>query len=272
MRVAAHEPRMSGSARGRGGDRRGDPDLHPVWGIHSVRAALRFGREGVGEVWVDRGRRDRRLADLLETAGRSGVKLRQVERGELERVAEGANHQGVLAWVRSPAAGTEQDLDALLQALEDPPLLLLLDGVQDPHNLGACLRVAEAAGAHALIAPKDNAAGLTPVVCKVASGAAATLPYIQVTNLARTMGRLKEQGVWLTGASGDAATELFAADLTGPLALVMGSEGGGLRRLTREHCDRLVRLPMCGRVESLNVSVAAGICLYEALRQRRGGS
>jgi 23S rRNA (guanosine2251-2'-O)-methyltransferase len=156
-----------------------------------------------------------------------------------------------------------------LERIEGPPFLLLLDEVQDPHNLGACLRTADAAGVHALIAPKDNAVGLTPVVCKVASGAAETLPYIQVTNLARTMGHLKEQGIWLTGTSGDADTELYSADLTGPLGLVMGSEGTGLRRLTREHCDRLVRLPMCGTVESLNVSVAAGVCLYEALRQRR---
>jgi len=263
---------MTGSARGvesRGGEPRRGKDLHPVWGIHSVRAALKFGSEGVDELWLDLGRRDRRLVELADVAGASGVKLRQVERGELERVTEGANHQGALAWIRVPVARSEQDLVALLDRIEDPPFLLLLDAVQDPHNLGACLRAAEAAGVHALIAPKDNAVGLTPVVCKVASGAAETLPYVQVTNLARTMDRLKEQGVWLTGTAGDAGTELYAADLTGPLGLVMGSEGSGLRRLTRERCDRLVRLPMCGRVESLNVSVAAGICLYEALRQRR---
>ncbi len=152
-----------------------------------------------------------------------------------------------------------------------PPFLLLLDEVTDPHNLGACLRTAEAAGAQAVIAPKDNAVGLTPVVCKVASGAAETLPYFQVTNLARVMDTLKERGVWLTGTAGEAAEDLYAADLTGPLGLVMGSEGNGLRRLTRERCDRLVRLPMRGQVESLNVSVAAGVCLYEALRQRGRG-
>ncbi|NCA72165.1 MAG: 23S rRNA (guanosine(2251)-2'-O)-methyltransferase RlmB, partial [Sphingobacteriia bacterium] len=177
---------------------------------------------------------------------------------------------GVLVWVRVPAARAESDLDRLLDGLECPPFLLLLDGVQDPHNLGACLRTADAAGVHAVIAPRDNAAGLTPVVCKVASGAAEALPYVQVTNLVRTMGHLKARGIWLTGTSGDAPTDLYAADLTGPLGLVMGSEGTGLRRLTSEHCDRLVRLPMLGRVESLNVSVATGVCLYEALRQRRG--
>lgn len=243
--------------------------LHPVGGIHSARAAIKFGSEGVGELWLDRSRRDRRLSELADLASQAGVKVRQVERDELERAAEGTNHQGALAWVRVPAARSEQDLELLLERIEGPPFLLLLDEVQDPHNLGACLRTAEGAGVHAVIAPKDNAVGLTPVVCKVASGAAETLPYVQVTNLARTMGYLKERGIWLTGTSGDADTELYAADLTGPLGLVMGSEGTGLRRLTREHCDRLVRLPMCGTVESLNVSVAAGVCLYEALRQRR---
>jgi 23S rRNA (guanosine2251-2'-O)-methyltransferase len=244
-------------------------DRSPVSGIHSVRAALKHGSNGVDEVWLERGRRDRRLAELAELARDAGIKLRQVDRDELERVAEGTNHQGALAWVRVPAARAEPDLMALLDALRAPPFLLLLDEVQDPHNLGACLRSAEAAGAQAVIAPKDNAVGLTPIVCKVASGAAETLPYIQVTNLARVMDALKERGIWLIGTAGEAADDLYAADLTGPLGLVMGSEGSGLRRLTRERCDRLVHLPMCGKVESLNVSVAAGVCLYEALRQRR---
>ncbi|MBK5966358.1 23S rRNA (guanosine(2251)-2'-O)-methyltransferase RlmB [Thiocystis minor] len=244
-------------------------DLSPVSGIHSVRAALKFGTEGVAELWLERTRRDRRLADVAELARQAGVKVRQVDHDELDGSAEGANHQGVLAWVRVPAARSEQDLAALLDALQEPPFLLLLDEVQDPHNLGACLRTAEAVGVQAVIAPKDNAVGLTPVVCKVASGAAETLPYFQVTNLVRVMEELKARGIWLTGTAGEADIDLYAADLTGPLGLVMGSEGSGLRRLTRERCDRLVRLPMRGQVESLNVSVAAGVCLYEALRQRR---
>ena len=192
------------------------------------------------------------------------------DKDEIARAADGVNHQGVLAWVRSPKPRLEKDLPDLLQGLDRPPFLLILDGVQDPHNLGACLRTADAAGVHAVIAPKDNAAGLTPTVCKVASGAAETVAYVQVTNLARAMDRLKEQGIWLTGTAGEATTDVYQADLKGPLGLVMGAEGSGLRRLTRERCDHLVRLPMLGRVESLNVSVATGICLYEALRQRGG--
>ncbi|QIK36841.1 23S rRNA (guanosine(2251)-2'-O)-methyltransferase RlmB [Caldichromatium japonicum] len=240
----------------------------PVGGIHSVRAALKFGQGGVDELWIERGRRDRRLEELVALAQAAGVRLRQVERDALERQAPGINHQGVIAWVRVPAARPESELFALLDRLADPPLLLLLDEVQDPHNLGACLRTAEAAGVQAVIAPKDRAVGLTPVVCKVASGAAATLPYVQVTNLARVMERLKERGIWLVGAAGEVEREIYDLDLRGPLGLVLGSEGKGLRRLTREHCDHLGRLPMRGQVESLNVSVAAGVCLYEALRQR----
>ncbi|MBK1644563.1 23S rRNA (guanosine(2251)-2'-O)-methyltransferase RlmB [Thiocapsa imhoffii] len=246
-----------------------DATLQPIAGIHSARAALKFGAAGVGELWLDPARRDQRLADLAELAHRGGVSVRGVERDELERAARGANHQGVVIWVRVPAAGTEHDLERILDALTEPPLLLLLDGVQDPHNLGACLRTADGAGVQALIAPKDNAVGLTPTVCKVASGAAATLPYLQVTNLARTMDRLKARGIWLVGTAATATTELYDLDLTGPLGLVMGSEGSGLRRLVQERCDHLVRLPLHGRVESLNVSVATGIALYEALRQRR---
>ncbi|MGE5154018.1 MAG: 23S rRNA (guanosine(2251)-2'-O)-methyltransferase RlmB [Bdellovibrio bacteriovorus] len=244
-------------------------DLAPVAGIHSVRSALKFGPDGVGELWLDRSRRDRRLAELAESARQAGIRIRQVSAAELDQASQGVNHQGTLAWVRSPAARPQADLDELLDQVQGPPLLLLLDAVQDPHNLGACLRTADAAGVHAVIAPKDKAAGLTPVVCKVASGAAETVPYIQVTNLARIMERLKERGIWLIGTAGEADAELYDRDLRGPLGLVMGGEGEGLRRLTRERCDALVRLPMLGRVESLNVSVAAGICLYESLRQRR---
>jgi len=240
----------------------------PITGIHSVRAALKFGADGVTELWLERSRRDLRLHELAELAKAGGIRVQQVGREALDRAAQGSSHQGALAWTRVPAARGESELPAILAAIDGPPFLLILDGVQDPHNLGACLRTAEGAGVHCLIAPKDNAVGLTPVVAKVASGAAETLPYVQVTNLARTMDRLKERGIWLYGTAGEAQASLFGTDLTGPLGLVLGNEGKGLRRLTRERCDGLVRLPMRGRVESLNVSVAAGICLYEALRQR----
>jgi 23S rRNA (guanosine2251-2'-O)-methyltransferase len=246
-------------------------DLAPVAGIHSVRSALKFGSEGVGELWLESGRRDRRLNELAQIARQGGIPVRQTDRATLDQAAEGINHQGALAWVRSPAARPVRDLDGLLDLVSGPPLLLLLDEVQDPHNLGACLRTADAAGVHAVIAPKDNAVGLTPVVCKVASGAAQTVPYIQVTNLARTMDQIKERGIWLIGTAGEAQGELYCTDLKGPVGLVMGSEGTGLRRLTRERCDLLVRLPMAGTVESLNISVAAGVCLFEAVRQRTTG-
>jgi 23S rRNA (guanosine2251-2'-O)-methyltransferase len=243
-------------------------ELTPVGGIHSVRTALMLGAERVGEVWLESSRRDRRLHQIAELARAAGVAVRQVDRVAIERAAEAVKHQGVLAWVRLPAPRGEQDLEAILEAAPGPPFLLILDGVQDPHNLGACLRTAEAAGVDVVLAPKDKAVGLTPVVCKVASGAAETVPYVQVTNLARAMDALKQRGVWLIGTAGEADAVVFETDLTGPLGLVMGGEGKGLRRLTRERCDFLVRLPMLGAVESLNVSVAAGVCLYEAVRQR----
>ena len=246
---------------------------HRVGGLHSVRAALRHGADRLAGVWYDARRHDRRLRELLEALKAGGVPLHAADRAELDRMVPGTNHQGVVAETRVPAAQDESALEALLQGLAEPPLLLVLDGVQDPHNLGACLRSADAAGAHAVIAPKDRAAGLTPVACKVASGAAEVLPFVQVTNLARTLRWLREaRGVWVTGAAGEAATELYDLDLSGPLALVLGAEEKGLRRLTREQCDQLARLPMAGTVESLNVSVAAGVCLFEAVRQRRGRS
>ena len=250
--------------------------LTPIGGIHSVRAALQprnaesapGGPSDVTEVWLERKRQDRRLAELAELARGAGVRLRQVDGEDIERASPGLNHQGVLAWVRVPASRGEGDLDELLDRLDRPPFLLILDEVQDPHNLGACLRTADAVGVQAVIAPKDNAVGLTPTVAKVASGAARTVPYIQVTNLARTLDALKARGLWLVGLAGEADQDLYDLDLKGPLALVLGSEGRGLRRLTRERCDFLARLPMLGSVESLNVSVATGVCLYEALRQR----
>ena len=236
-------------------------------GINSVRSALKFGAEGVTELWLDRSRRDRRLAELAVLARAADIVVRQVARDDLDQAADSGNHQGALAWVRMPAARNEQDLDRLLDTAQQP-LLLVLDGVTDPHNLGACLRSADGAGATAVIAPKDKAVGLTPVAVKVASGAAESVPFVQVTNLARTLETLKARGIWLIGLADQAPATLFEIDLRGPIALVLGSEGTGLRRLTQERCDLLASLPMHGRVESLNVSVATGICLYEVVRRR----
>jgi 23S rRNA (guanosine2251-2'-O)-methyltransferase len=241
-----------------------------VGGIHSVRAALMLAVESVSELWLESKRRDRRVAELAALAAAAGVRVRQVRRSELDAAAHSSNHQGVLAWVRVPVARGDKELDQLLDAVQGIPFLLILDGVQDPHNLGACLRTADAAGVHAVIAPKDSAVGLTATVCKVASGAAQTVPYVRVTNLARAMDGLKERGIWIFGAAAEAHASIYEADLNGPLSLALGGEGRGLRRLTRERCDSLVRVPMLGNVESLNVSVAAGICLYEALRRRVG--
>ncbi|MES9962685.1 MAG: 23S rRNA (guanosine(2251)-2'-O)-methyltransferase RlmB [Candidatus Sedimenticola sp. 20ELBAFRAG] len=241
-----------------------------VAGVHSVRTALKHGAGSVLEVWVEARRRDRRIKEVIGLAKAAGVRIAQVSREELDTLVPGANHQGVVARTEVPAALGEGDLKKLLQDSDKPAFLLILDGVQDPHNLGACLRSADAAGIQAVIAPKDRSAGLTPTACKVACGAAETVPFIQVTNLARVLRWLSEElGVWLVGTAGEAESELFEVDLKGPLAMVMGAEEKGMRRLTREACDQLVKLPMAGSVESLNVSVAAGICLFEAVRQRR---
>lgn len=241
-----------------------------IYGVHSVAAALQRDPAKVLEIQVAEGARSQpRLTELLQEARGVGIPVRTCSREILdELVAEGA-HQGIIAWRKPSPPLTEHDLDDLLARLTVPPLLLVLDGVQDPHNLGACLRTADAAGAHAVISPRDRAVGLTPVVRKVASGAAESVSFIQVTNLARTLRELKDKGIWLVGADAESEMDLFAADLRGPLALVIGAEGQGLRRLTREHCDFLVRIPMAGSVESLNVSVATGVCLFEAIRQRR---
>lgn len=240
-----------------------------VYGLHAVRALLE--RDGAAELWLLEGRRDRRLTELEALAVQRGVPVRRAARARLDELAGGGRHQGALARAAAASAALPADLDALLAGIQGPPLLLVLDGVQDPHNLGACLRTANAAGVHGVLAPRDRATGLTPAARKVASGAAEATPFIQVTNLARALRRLREAGIWVVGTAGEGGTGLFEADLRGPLALVMGAEERGLRRLTREHCDLLVRLPMAGTVESLNVSVAAGICLYEALRQRAAG-
>jgi 23S rRNA (guanosine2251-2'-O)-methyltransferase len=240
-----------------------------VYGLHAVRAVLARRPQDVLRLSVAGKRDDARMRELRELAAARGLRAEQAAAAALDQATGGAAHQGVVAEVRPSTPLDENSLLDLLTSLSTPALVLVLDGVSDPHNLGACLRTADAAGATAVVAPRDRAAGLTPVVRKVAAGAAETMPFAQVKNPARSLRDLKEAGLWIAGAAEDGDRELFAADLSGPLALVMGSEGRGLRRLTREGCDFTVRLPMLGAVASLNVSVAAGIALYEALRQRR---
>jgi 23S rRNA (guanosine2251-2'-O)-methyltransferase len=237
-----------------------------LFGFHAVGVRLKTAPQSIVEVYVDPGRRDARMRQFLQRAAESGVRVLEADAARLAKLSGGIGHQGVVARVQPlPQA---HSLDDLLDAIDGPPLLLVLDGVTDPHNLGACLRVADGAGAHAVIAPKDHAVGLNATVAKVASGAAETVPYLMVTNLARTLGELKERSIWCMGLADDAPGTLYQADLRGPVALVMGAEGTGMRQLTRKTCDALLSIPMRGAVESLNVSVAGGICLYEALRQR----
>jgi 23S rRNA (guanosine2251-2'-O)-methyltransferase len=242
-----------------------------IHGFHAVIARLRQNPGSVAEIYVDSARHDPRVRDVVQLAEASGVRLIQAERRRLDGMVPSGRHQGVIAKVEAGAAVPYRSLDDILENLKEPALLLVLDGVQDPHNLGACLRVADAMGVHAVVAPKDRAVGLNATVRKVASGAAETVPFITVTNLARTLRELQELGIWVVGAAGEAEQDLFAVKLDGPLAWVLGAEGEGLRRLTRETCDQLARIPMFGTVESLNVSVAAGICLFEARRQRVAG-
>ena len=237
-----------------------------IFGFHAVTARLRHDASSVEEIYVDASRHDRRMGDLLRAAKGANVRIIQADDARLDAMVGTRRHQGVVA--RAGELSLARNLAELLDAIQGPPLLLLLDGVTDPHNLGACLRVADGAGAHAVIAPKDRAVGLNATAAKVASGAADTVPYITVTNLSRAMRELQERDIWLTGTSDDAEQSLYDVDYSGGTAFVMGSEGEGMRRLTRENCDRLVSVPMMGAVESLNVSVASGICLYEARRQR----
>jgi 23S rRNA (guanosine2251-2'-O)-methyltransferase len=237
-----------------------------IFGFHAVTARIRHDASTIEEVYVDASRHDRRMGDLLRAAKSANLRIIQADDQRLNAMVGTRRHQGVVA--RAGELSLARNLSELLDAIQGPPLLLLLDGVTDPHNLGACLRVADGAGAHAVIAPKDRAVGLNATAAKVASGAADTMPYITVTNLARAMRELQEHDIWLTGTTEDAEQTLYDVEYTGGTAFVMGSEGEGLRRLTRENCDRLVSLPMQGSVESLNVSVASGICLYEARRQR----
>ncbi|MEN8109013.1 MAG: 23S rRNA (guanosine(2251)-2'-O)-methyltransferase RlmB [Pseudomonadota bacterium] len=240
-----------------------------VYGLHAVAALLASRPASIKKLMAADVAADRQLAPLLEQAVAAGISIQRVSRGELDRQVPGGRHQGILAVLRETAGGmSEKQLPEFLAALSEPAFLLILDGVQDPHNLGACLRTADAAGVHAVLMPRDRAVGITPVVHKVASGAVESVPIFTVTNLARTLRQLRDAGIWIYGTSDAAGQGLYASDLQGPIAVVLGSEGKGLRRLTREHCDHLLAIPMAGQVESLNVSVAAGVVLFEVRRQR----
>ena len=247
-------------------DNQGMSSPKVLFGFHAVGVRLKTAPQSIIEIYYESTRRDARMRQFLERANEVGARLIEADNLRLAKLCGSHGHQGVAARVE-PVAQIHS-LDDLLDAVEGPPLLLVLDGITDPHNLGACLRVADGAGAHAVIAPKDHAAGINATVAKVASGAAETMPYFMVTNLARTLGELKERSIWITGTSDDAPKTLYQVDWKGPTAIVLGAEGAGMRQLTRKTCDELVSIPMHGAVESLNVSVASGVCLYEALRQR----
>jgi 23S rRNA (guanosine2251-2'-O)-methyltransferase len=239
-----------------------------LFGLHSVQAAIDYSPSKIIRVWIDAQRVDKRLGSIIEDLAALGIEPEKTDRKKLDRLADGNNHQGIAMEIEMPGEQTESDLKTMVENLTTTALLLVLDNVQDPHNFGACLRTADATGVHGVIITKDNATGITPTVCKVASGAAETVPVYQVTNLARTLRWLKGEGVWIMGAAGEASQTVYQADLTVPMALVIGAEGKGLRRLTKEQCDILIKLPMLGQVESLNLSVATGAFLYETVRQR----
>jgi len=241
-----------------------------VSGLHAVTGLLLKNPERIRRLHVLSGRDDKRIQEILKLAQDQKIPVERLSREALGALSQSEQHQGVLAECDAPRSFSEADLQALLAESKNPPLILILDGVQDPHNLGACLRSADAAGVTAVIVPKDRSVGLTETVVRVASGAADTVPLIQVTNLARTMSALKKQAVWIYGAAAEAERNVYAEKLTGPVALVMGAEGSGLRRLTAEHCDGLLKIPLQGSVSSLNVSVATGIFLFEVVRQRNG--
>lgn len=242
--------------------------LEAVYGLHAVTTLLQRSPEQVVELWVMKGRQDQRMQRVLDLAQEQGLDVREADKGLMNQKAEEGNHQGVIAWRKPVQNKSEKHLPEILDNLSGTPLILILDGVTDPHNLGACLRTADAAGVQLVIAPKDKSAPLNATAAKVACGAAEAVPYIQVTNLARTMKELQERGIWIVGTAGEATQSIYQQDFTGSVALVMGAEGAGMRRLTRENCDYLVNIPMAGEVSSVNVSVATGICLFEAVRQR----
>ena len=240
--------------------------LKVLYGFHAVTARVRADASTIEEILYDPTRKDRRMTDFLRTAKEAGIRLIAADEARLWGLSGNVGHQGVVA--RATDMPLAQNLAELLDGVSGTPLLLVLDGVTDPHNLGACLRVADAAGAHAVIAPRARSAGLNATAAKVASGAAETVPYITVTNLARALRELKDAGVWVIGTAGEATASVYETKLDGPVAIVVGAEGEGMRRLTGETCDEIMKIPMAGSVESLNVSVASGICLFEAVRQR----
>src|SRR5690606_9022761 len=244
--------------------------LEAVYGLHAVTTLLQRNPEQVIELWIMQGRHDARMQRVLELAQEQQLDVREADKGLMNQKADEGNHQGVIAWRKPVQHKTEKHLPDILDAISGTPLILILDGVTDPHNLGACLRTADAAGVQLVIAPKDKSAPLNATAAKVACGAAEAVPYIQVTNLARTMKELQQRGIWIVGTAGEAERSIYQQDMKGPMALGMGAEGSGMRRLTREHCDYLVNIPMAGEVSSVNVSVATGICLFEAVRQRSG--
>lgn len=240
-----------------------------IYGLHAVSSLLAKHPERVQKLHVQKGRDDKRMQAIISVAKDHGVIVEYVGKDKLDTLSEEHNHQGIIASCSPSESYQENDIPSFLEGLTKPAFLLILDSVQDPHNLGACIRTADAAGVDMIIMPKDKAVGITPVVRKVACGAAETLPVVSVTNLARTMRLLQDAGIWLYGAAGEAEADIYNTDLTGPIAVVMGAEGKGLRQLTRQHCDGLIRIPMAGSVSSLNVSVATGVCLYEVVRQRQ---
>ena len=243
-------------------------NITQICGIHAVDTALRNDPDNIQQIWVDTQRKNARLKKLLAELRKSHVPIQSVSSEALTAQINSTKHQGIIAQYTTTTRYNAEYLTKLLKNLTEPAFLLVLDGVTDPHNLGACLRSAECAGVHAVIAPKDNSASLTPTARKVASGAAETIPFIQVTNLNRSLTQLKKAGIWLIGTSDKASQDIYATDLTGGLALVMGAEGKGLRRLTEENCDIIASIPMAGEVSSLNISVATGVCLFESVRQR----
>jgi len=244
--------------------------LAKIFGVHAAQSALDYSPDKVNQAWVDQKRQDERLQGLVKGLGQRGINIQKADRKQLDSLSKGANHQGIILEVEMPAMRSENDLKSVVESAKQVPFWLILDHVQDPHNLGACLRTADAAGVQGVIVTKDQAVGITPTVCKVASGAAETVPVYQVTNISRTIAWLKEQGVWVVGAAGEAEKTIYDTDVNMPIALVMGAEEKGMRRLTREQCDFLVKIPMQGSVDSLNVSVAAGVLIYEVFRQRLG--
>ena len=237
-------------------------------GIHTVTAALRLQPERVLSIWLEQNKSSKRINSLIEQCQQLGIAIQHVQRAKLDQLCEGTQHQGIAASCSASESIDEHEFVQQLSELSSPPLLLILDEVSDPHNLGACLRTADAAGVNAVILPQRNSAPLTPTVHKIASGATLRVPIVKTTNLARFIDAIKKAGIWVYGADGDADNTIYQSNLTHPSAIVMGAEGEGLRRLTAERCDQLFSLPMLGEVESLNVSVATGIFLYEAVRQR----